>query len=110
MVVPETRRKSGPSGSSAHIPVRRRSRERPSAQTPRPDGLTVRSAFWGRGRKMKTSFYLAAAAVAAVWGGVVEAQDAAEKAKCEGLVDTANLTITSARVLAANGKTPAYCY
>ena len=42
---PETRRKSGPSGSAAHIPVRRRSREEHSATPPPSPTSTVARGF-----------------------------------------------------------------
>jgi feruloyl esterase len=59
---------------------------------------------------MKTSRSWLAAALLAVLAVPAWAQEAAERAKCEGLVAAANLTITTARMVAAQGATPAYCY
>ena len=38
------------------------------------------------------------------------AQTAAERQACEAMIDTPNLTITQARIVAPNDRTPAYCY
>jgi hypothetical protein len=43
-------------------------------------------------------------------GAAAHADDAADSARCEALTDTPNLTIVSARVVAAAGTIPRYCY
>jgi hypothetical protein len=42
--------------------------------------------------------------------GQAQSFDAAQRARCEKLVDVGNLTITSARLVAQTGSTPPYCY
>ena len=59
---------------------------------------------------MKTTYLWAAVVGVALHASTAWADEATDRARCEGLVDTANLAIESARVVAAKGETPAYCY
>ena len=64
-------------------------------------------------RRMATLRGGALAAAFALAGAVhtqSRADDAADRARCEALVDMPNLTIVAARVVEANGATPRYCY
>jgi hypothetical protein len=50
-----------------------------------------------------------AIALAAVWDAPAQAEDE-DQARCAALTEVANLTIVAARVVAAKGATPRYCY
>jgi Tannase and feruloyl esterase len=61
---------------------------------------------------MKTSLVSSVTALllVALASSHAEADEAGDRAKCETLVDTPNLTVVSARIVEAKGATPRYCY